>query len=154
MQTFRCNGLTVDATRAVGSTEQQFREDVQKVEFECPSSSVFVQVVKDGSLRMVVSYSRRTLLQTGDGHFTPVGGYHRASDLVLLLDGMQPCLALPAPCPVARFKYPPHWVPLPLLVEAMRQLDSTTNLSRGWMIVQRSPSVDIHALKLARDALR
>ena len=40
----------------------------------------------------------RRLGQTGDGHFSPIGGYDAASDQVLLLD-------------VARFKYPPHWVP-------------------------------------------
>ena len=33
----------------------------------------------------------------GDGHFSPLGGYHEARDLVLILD-------------TARFKYAPHWV--------------------------------------------
>ena len=36
------------------------------------------------------------LLQTGDGHFSPVAGYHAGTDSVLVLD-------------VARFKYPPYW---------------------------------------------
>lgn len=39
------------------------------------------------------------LLQTGSGHFSPVGGYHDGRDMEFVLD-------------VARFKYPPHWVPL------------------------------------------
>jgi hypothetical protein len=38
----------------------------------------------------------------GDGHFSPVGGYSEAEDMVLILD-------------TARFKYPPHWVPLEML---------------------------------------
>ena len=42
----------------------------------------------------VVNFCRATLGQTGSGHFSPVGGYHRGSDSVLVLD-------------VARFKYPP-----------------------------------------------
>ncbi|KAJ1617053.1 Phytochelatin synthase, partial [Pavlovales sp. CCMP2436] len=46
---------------------------------------------------LVVSYSRGAMGQTGDGHFAPLGGYHREKDLCLVLD-------------TARFKYPPHWV--------------------------------------------
>ena len=38
----------------------------------------------------------------GDGHFSPIGGYSAKEDLVLILD-------------TARFKYPPHWVPLEML---------------------------------------
>lgn len=50
----------------------------------------------DGGLDLeilVAGYSRRVLGQTGDGHFSPVGGFHRGRDLVLLMD-------------VARFKCP------------------------------------------------
>jgi glutathione gamma-glutamylcysteinyltransferase len=55
---------------------------------------------------------------TGDGHFSPVGGYHKGRDLVLILD-------------TARFKYPPHWVPLSELHAAMAHLDSATGRPRG-----------------------
>lgn len=41
---------------------------------------------------------------TGDGHFSPIGGYSAQEDMVLILD-------------TARFKYPPHWVPLRMLYE-------------------------------------
>lgn len=33
---------------------------------------------------------------------------------------------------VARFKYPPHWVPLSLLWEAMDSVDATTDRPRGY----------------------
>ena len=62
---------------------------------------------------LVLSYTRKVLGQTGDGHFSPVGGYHPARDLVLILD-------------TARFKYPPHWVPLTLIWEAMNAKDKST----------------------------
>lgn len=75
---------------------------------------------------MIVSYSRKTFLQTGDGHFSPVGGYHAARDLVLILD-------------TARFKYPPHWVPLPMLYEAMGPLDPVTQRPRGLLLLTPSP---------------
>ena len=67
---------------------------------------------------LVLNYSRKTLGQTGDGHFSPIGGYHEREDMVLILD-------------VARFKYPPYWIPLPMAFEAMQGLDSTTEQPRG-----------------------
>lgn len=33
---------------------------------------------------------------------------------------------------VARFKYPPHWVPIKLLWEAMDKIDVTTGQHRGY----------------------
>lgn len=75
------------------------------------------------------------LLQTGDGHFSPIGGYHAARDLVLILD-------------VARFKYPPHWVPLPLLWRAMQQSDKVTGESRGYVVLtsRSQPSAALFSL--------
>jgi hypothetical protein len=35
---------------------------------------------------LLAGYSRKALGQTGDGHFSPIGGYHRGRDLVLLMD--------------------------------------------------------------------
>lgn len=56
-----------------------------------------VETVRANQSILVVSYCRKTLGQTGLGHFSPLAGYNAASDKVLLMD-------------VARFKYPPHWV--------------------------------------------
>ena len=67
---------------------------------------------------LIVNYSRRSLEQTRDGHFSPIGGYHAGSDRVLVLD-------------TARFKYPPHWVPLEALFAAMQAPDGATGLPRG-----------------------
>lgn len=74
---------------------------------------------------LIANYSRRPLGQTGDGHFSPIGGYHAYSDSVLMLD-------------TARFKYPPHWVPLELLFTAMQAQDGATGLPRGWLGLQGS----------------
>ena len=74
---------------------------------------------------LAVSYSRAALEQAGGGHFSPVGAYHAESDQVLILD-------------VARFKYPPHWVPLPLLWKAMLLQDHATGLARGYVVLTRS----------------
>ncbi|KAJ9176468.1 hypothetical protein P3X46_011777 [Hevea brasiliensis] len=59
------------------------------------------------------------------GHFSPIGGYHAGRDMALILD-------------VARFKYPPHWVPLTLLWEAMNNIDETTGKNKGFIFKLRS----------------
>ena len=79
---------------------------------------------------MVLSYSRKALGQTGDGHFSPLGGYHAGRDMVLILD-------------VARFKYPPHWVPLSLLWRAMQLIDAETALPRGYVTLRRLASAPL-----------
>ncbi|KAL3146796.1 Glutathione gamma-glutamylcysteinyltransferase 1, variant 2 [Trebouxia sp. C0009 RCD-2024] len=65
----------------------------------------------------------------GDGHFSPVGGYHAESDMVLILD-------------TARFKYPPHWVPLKGLFRAMAHVDSATGRPRGFLKIRANPRVE------------
>ena len=92
---------------------------------------------------LIASYCRSALGQTGAGHYSPIGGYHAGSDRLLLLD-------------VARFKYPPHWVPVSLMFEAMRDRDPATGRPRGWLMLAkratssavRTASTQSHALKL------
>ena len=90
-------------------TLEEFRKDIER----CCSSH-------KGPV-LIVSYSRKELLQTGDGHFSPIGGYHKDEDKVLILD-------------TARFKYPPHWVDVEMLYSSMCRIDPSKNLTRGWMI--------------------
>jgi glutathione gamma-glutamylcysteinyltransferase len=71
---------------------------------------------------LVLNYCRATLGQTGGGHFSPIAAYHAPSDSALVLD-------------VARFKYPPYFVPLPLLYESMRAADAATGRPRGYLKV-------------------
>jgi len=37
---------------------------------------------------------------------------------------------------VARYKYPPHWVPLEMMYRSMCRTDPDTKKSRGWMVVK------------------
>ncbi|KMT05873.1 hypothetical protein BVRB_7g165320 isoform C [Beta vulgaris subsp. vulgaris] len=113
-----CNGAEVEAFRTNESTMDNFRNYV----ISCASSE---------DCHMIVSYHRAYLKQTGSGHFSPIGGYHAGKDMVLILD-------------VARFKYPPHWVPLTLLWDAMNTIDEATGLYRGFILLsklQRAPSI-------------
>ncbi len=75
---------------------------------------------------VVVAYSRQALGQTGDGHFSPIGGYNAQRDQMLIMD-------------VARFKYSPHWVKTTDLFRAMTAIDATTQRPRGWILLRRAP---------------
>ncbi|GAB5372331.1 hypothetical protein AAMO2058_001656300 [Amorphochlora amoebiformis] len=115
----RCNGVKIKSTRASESKEGDFREIVKKSvtccgEAEKAQSNSFI----------VASYSRKGLGQTGDGHFSPIGGYDNESDSVLVLD-------------VARFKYPPHWV-------------KTTGKTRGWFHMSKSKKKSLILFRLKR----
>ena len=123
----RCNGLAVLAKRADEISLDYFRSRVKAL---TQSDSSF----------LAVSYSRKTFNQTGDGHWSPVGGYDEDSDMVLILDQ-------------ARFKYSSHWVPLPKLFEAMDTVDVDTKKKRGFfeltvMDKDNGPPLAAHALSI------
>ncbi|EXB53498.1 Glutathione gamma-glutamylcysteinyltransferase 1 [Morus notabilis] len=107
----QCAGAKVEAFRTNHSTVDDFRKYVMR----CSTSD---------DCHLISSYNRAALRQTGTGHFSPIGGYHAGKDMALILD-------------VARFKYPPHWVPLKLLWEAMDHFDGTTGQRRGFMLIAR-----------------
>ncbi|CAN6462082.1 unnamed protein product [Victoria cruziana] len=124
----RCAGAKVEAFR----TDQTSIDDFRKHVLNCASSE---------ECHLITSYHRGVFLQTGTGHFSPVGGYHPGKDMALILD-------------VARFKYPPHWIPLPLLWEAMDTIDEATGHHRGFMLVsklQRAPSL-LYTLSCKHDS--
>ncbi|XYH97149.1 phytochelatin synthase family protein [Sorangium sp. So ce1128] len=112
----RCNGARADVSFAETSSLEALRAAVREATSRADDDHV------------VVAYDRRTLDQTGSGHFSPVGGMHPDRDLALLLD-------------VARFKYPPHWVPLEALHRAMLPVDPTSGRSRGFVTIRREHAV-------------
>ncbi|KAK3028127.1 hypothetical protein RJ639_038988 [Escallonia herrerae] len=108
-----CAGAAVKAFR----TNQSTLDDFRKYVMACTTSD---------DCHVISSYHRGTFEQTGTGHFSPIGGYHAGRDMALILD-------------VARFKYPPHWVPLTLLWEAMNTTDDASGRHRGFMLISRLP---------------
>ena len=110
----RCNGAAATLSRATADNVTAFRATLRAA----------ARASADPVL--IVSYDRSVLGQTGVGHFSPIGGYHEASDHALVLD-------------VARFKYPPHWVSVTALHAAMQALDPATGRPRGWVELRRSP---------------
>ncbi|KAJ3412999.1 hypothetical protein HDV05_008650 [Chytridiales sp. JEL 0842] len=109
-----CNSLQVTSKRGNQVSLEEFRQDISDV---CRG---------DGTTQLVVSFSRKTLGQTGDGHFSPIGAFHADEDKVLVLD-------------VARFKYPSYFVSVEQLYEALKPIDKETGLSRGYFLL-RKPS--------------
>ncbi|CAM9219525.1 unnamed protein product, partial [Phaeothamnion confervicola] len=71
----RCNGAEAEVREAAADALPRFRATVADV---CSG--------RRPGAHLIVSYDRRQLGQTGEGHHTPVGGYHSRSDMLLVLD--------------------------------------------------------------------
>jgi glutathione gamma-glutamylcysteinyltransferase len=108
----RCNGATVLSFRGDESSLEHFRNSIK-------------EATSQHGLILASSYSRQALGQTGQGHYSPIGGYHPGKDLALVLD-------------VARFKYAPHWVPVEVLWKSVCELDQDTHRPRGYYLLSRS----------------
>jgi len=109
-------------------SEEQFRHDLRQVCGRDPRQSDSEWHEEGGSTaRMIVSFSREVLQQTGTGHFSPIGALEPESDMVLVMD-------------VARFKYSPFWVPTEMLFKALCTVDETTNEPRGYMVLRKDDS--------------
>ncbi|TPP57734.1 Glutathione gamma-glutamylcysteinyltransferase 1 [Fasciola gigantica] len=113
----RCNGLNVEIHRVYATSSfSAFRDLVIRM-----TSSDHVGF-------LVSSYDRGAMGQTGSGHFAAVGGYHPQRELVFLFD-------------TARFKYPPHWVPLGRLWKSMGLMDPATQKPRGYLVLTRATAL-------------
>jgi len=105
----RCNGAHVELCRGDLTNLAAFRGALA--------------AAAKGEVVLVACYDRSALGQSGSGHFSPIGGYHEARDLALILD-------------VARFKYPPHWVSVERLWGATHAIDPATGRARGWLVLR------------------
>jgi len=114
----RCQDAQVELHYASACTLAEFRAAIDRV---C-RPALFESAPLD---RLVVSFDRRKISQTGSGHFSPIAGYHPGEDRLLVLD-------------TARFKYPPFWVRTEMMWEAMRaQVEPEWPISRGWMLIRK-----------------
>ncbi len=110
----RCNGLEAHGKWIQNISKQEFLHDVKSV---CSNA--------DGKNRhMIVSFSRKSLGQTGDGHFSPIGAYHEKENRILVLD-------------TARFKYPSYFAKADEIYNAMFPIDRETGQCRGYILVSR-----------------
>lgn len=108
----RCSAASVSVHRPPVDDVDAFRQHLRAA-----------TTTHDGPV-LIANYSRRAVGQSGDGHFSPIAAYHASTDRALVLD-------------TARFKYPPHWIPVDLLFSAMAQQDPATGRPRGWLLLRR-----------------
>ncbi|PHZ14989.1 Phytochelatin-domain-containing protein, partial [Rhizopus microsporus ATCC 52813] len=99
----------VQVKRAFDFSFDEFKKDLESV---TSTSDKF----------MIISFSRKTLGQTGDGHFSPIGAYNPRNNMVLVLD-------------TARYKYPSYWCSIETLFESMKPIDKETGRPRGYFIL-------------------
>ena len=132
----RCNGAQVTSTRAETTDLDTFRNKVKASCLcgDCDDSHDHA----DLDTVLVASYNRAVLGQTGEGHFSPIAAYAPKSDEVLVLD-------------VARFKYPPHWVPTKMFWDAMADVNPWNNMSRGFFEISRRPNRERAPVGCAND---
>ncbi len=71
---------------------------------------------------LLANYFRGTFGQVGGGHWSALAAYDAATDRVLILD-------------VAKYKYPPAWVPVEALRRSIATKDDTSGKPRGLVIV-------------------
>lgn len=110
-QIFTAWDLPVETFTAINSDAKRFRQHLRAV-------------LNNPRQRLAVNYSRPVLGQAGIGHISPVAAYDETSDKVLILD-------------VSRYKYPPIWVAVDKLWQAMETEDSETECQRGYAIISR-----------------
>ena len=102
-------GMTPEVHFASDLSEDSFRDLVKAT-------------LADPRKRLIVNYDRQEFGEIGTGHISPIGAYDAATDSVLILD-------------VARYKYPPKWVPLAGMLAAMMHDDPSSQKSRGTVVI-------------------
>ena len=86
----------------------------------------------------MVNYDRGLVGQTGDGHFSPITGYHENEDKSLVLD-------------VARYKYPSHWMDIQTMHAGLAKVDPQSNFPRGMVVLSRSTEIYPELCRLTPD---
>lgn len=82
------------------------------------------KALSDDGQYVLANYLRAKLGQVGSGHWSVLAAYDAKSDKVLILD-------------VAKYKYPPVWVSISTLLDAINTLDNTSMQSRGLVLVSK-----------------
>lgn len=129
LEQVRAQGIDLDTMACLARCNRAEVEVVRPGHDDDPLRAAVIAACTGPGTVLIASYDRAAMAQTGTGHFSPIGGYHRGRDLVLILD-------------VARFKYPPHWVALPRLAAAMRTIDPANGRSRGWLRLRRRTGLE------------
>ena len=77
----------------------------------------------------LLNFFRPSIGEVGVGHWSPLAAFDAKSDSVLVLD-------------VARYKYPPLWVPVTKLYEGAQKVDNTSGVARGLLVIQKQAGIN------------
>lgn len=102
------NGVASEAFKAYQLGEAGLRALLNQT-----SSTVFV----------IANFERSSVGMVGGGHFSPVVAYNEHEDVALVLD-------------VAKYKYPPTWMPVATLWDGINTIDSSSSDKRGIILVR------------------
>lgn len=101
----------VDVTHASDTTNVAFRTEL-------------IDALKSSDRCVIVNFLRTGVGQVGGGHFSPIAAFHKDSDSFLVYD-------------VARYKYPPAWVKSTDVWHAVNTIDSDSQMTRGYLLVEK-----------------
>ncbi|KAI8322509.1 Phytochelatin-domain-containing protein, partial [Martensiomyces pterosporus] len=101
----------VVAKRGNEVSREEFLEDIKRV-------------TQRDDMFLVLSFSRKMMGQTGDGHFSPIGAYHPETNQALVLDS-------------ARYKYPCWFADVDKIYGSLQPADEETGRPRGYFLVSR-----------------
>lgn len=113
---FSCRSLDSRPIRALNSSIEEFRQ------------SLIVSFSHEPLRFVAVNVDRQAFGQAGAGHHSPVGAYDARTDKALFMD-------------VARYRFPPFWISVPDLFEAMvfKGHDEKGATPRGYIVVGMRP---------------
>jgi hypothetical protein len=127
--------ISPETVLAIGMTREEMAETLSRQ--GVTAKSIAGDIFDDQSLRtllqnalgddgqyVLANYLRTNLGQVGGGHWSVLAAYDAQSDSVLILD-------------VAKYKYPPVWVGIGTLRQAIATIDKTSNKARGLVIVSK-----------------
>ena len=109
--TLSCQGVKAISIAGDTLTEENLRTLLKKA-------------LGDDGQFVLANYFRANLGQVGGGHWSALAAYDAQSDSVLILD-------------VAKYKYPPAWVSINILQQAIATIDATSNKARGLVVVSK-----------------
>lgn len=128
LEVMRRSGVTLEFFDRIAKTQPGITVETRNASCIKEFRDSLIKSTTEKNNHVIVSFSRESLGQTGIGHFSPIAALHPEKDSVLILD-------------VARFKYPPYWVKIEKLYEAMKGIDSETKKPRGYSIIKRNEEI-------------
>lgn len=124
-QTVLSAGMTREQLAATLTQHGVKVESIAGDSFDSQSLRNLLQkTLGDDGRFVLVNYARASLGQAGGGHWSVLATFDEESDRVLILD-------------VAKYKYPPVWIDINTLQQAIATIDTTSHKARGLIVVSQ-----------------